>query len=291
MIHFPFLGASPSLGQNEKAHANTVHGACNFKHLAEARLSSTPRLMSSEPSATTRDDSVHSGATSSCCFICFETEGVMLSNVCACTWSRVHPTCLSRLVKGQQQASPNPQQAHPVVTCRVCNQPYAEVAVSDRTPLLELNEILNLLWKKQPNAMTSYVVASVFMSVLGVWLCIRSTSEGSKYDHGQSGEAESSPDAPPTSSMEMPMLFVGLIAFIVGMVAHRAVMTPEFDDGQVLGHLCSTARRACCRLASSCLCGLQRNRGSPAQAQQALERTATATASGRAGGARVVSTV
>ena len=79
------------------------------------------------------------------CFICLESEGRMLVNVCDCKWSRVHQRCLAIYVEATFKT---PEEAK----CRVCKK---SIQV-DAPPSLAAE-----MWGHLPCMMVGLLVASV----------------------------------------------------------------------------------------------------------------------------------
>ena len=103
--------------QNER-RSISIHGACLFRQYFKdpLQLKTTTIDLEAPPC-------VPPSEASACCFICMEESGVMLVNVCKCSWMRVHPACLFKLT----QDKPN---------CGVCKEPMKkpDTSLIDATP-------------------------------------------------------------------------------------------------------------------------------------------------------------
>ena len=103
--------------QNER-RSISIHGACLFRQYFKdpLQLKTTTIDLEAPPC-------VPPSEASACCFICMEESGVMLVNVCKCSWMRVHPACLFKLT----QDKPN---------CGVCKSPMQkpDTSLIDVTP-------------------------------------------------------------------------------------------------------------------------------------------------------------
>ena len=110
----------PSVKQNKQNERRSIsiHGACLFRQYFKdpLQLKTTTIDLEAPPC-------VPPSEASACCFICLEESGVMLVNVCKCSWMRVHPACLFKLT----QDKPN---------CGVCKEPMKkpDTSLIDATP-------------------------------------------------------------------------------------------------------------------------------------------------------------
>ena len=110
----------PSVKQNKRNERRSIsiHGACLFRQYFKdpLQLKTTTIDLEAPPC-------VPPSEASACCFICMEESGVMLVNVCKCSWMRVHPACLFKLT----QDKPN---------CGVCKSPMQkpDTSLIDVTP-------------------------------------------------------------------------------------------------------------------------------------------------------------
>ena len=110
----------PSVKQNKQNERRSIsiHGACLFRQYFKdpLQLKTTTIDLEAPPC-------VPPSEASACCFICMEESGVMLVNVCKCSWMRVHPACLFKLT----QDKPN---------CGVCKEPMKkpDTSLIDATP-------------------------------------------------------------------------------------------------------------------------------------------------------------
>ena len=110
----------PSVKQNKQNERRSIsiHGACLFRQYFKdpLQLKTTTIDLEAPPC-------VPPSEASACCFICMEESGVMLVNVCKCSWMRVHPACLFKLT----QDKPN---------CGVCKSPMQkpDTSLIDVTP-------------------------------------------------------------------------------------------------------------------------------------------------------------
>ena len=112
----------PSVKQNKQNERRSIsiHGACLFRQYFKdpLQLKTTTIDLEAPPLPC-----VPPSDASPCCFICMEESGVMLVNVCKCSWMRVHPACLFKLT----QDKPN---------CGVCKSPMQkpDTSLVDVTP-------------------------------------------------------------------------------------------------------------------------------------------------------------
>ena len=112
----------PSVKQNKQNERRSIsiHGACLFRQYFKdpLQLKTTTIDLEAPPLPC-----VPPSDASPCCFICMEESGVMLVNVCKCSWMRVHPACLYKLT----QDKPN---------CGVCKSPMQkpDTSLIDVTP-------------------------------------------------------------------------------------------------------------------------------------------------------------
>ena len=103
--------------RNERRSVS-IHGACLFRQYFKEPLQLKTTTIDLEAPPC-----VPPSEASACCFICMEESGVMLVNVCKCSWMRVHPACLFKLT----QDKPN---------CGVCKEPMKkpDTSLIDATP-------------------------------------------------------------------------------------------------------------------------------------------------------------
>ena len=110
----------PSVKQNKQNERRSIsiHGACLFRQYFKGPLQLKTTTIDLEAPPC-----VPPSEASACCFICMEESGVMLVNVCKCSWMRVHPACLFKLT----QDKPN---------CGVCKEPMKkpDTSLIDATP-------------------------------------------------------------------------------------------------------------------------------------------------------------
>lgn len=137
---------------------------CTAKSVAGAS-----RKMDADASSMGRVDAADDDAASErpeVCYVCLESDGVMLVNVCACRWSRIHASCLDRLIEHD-----------PSAVCRCCTQPFAH----DKPRAAPAGTAVARLWTERPIVMRLATAAAAAEFVIGavLFLCgvlLRGTS-------------------------------------------------------------------------------------------------------------------
>lgn len=250
--------------------AHSVHGACNFaENYAGGDSSRSFRGVSAGlPTAPQRkekkDETVSprsSGNTSGACFICFESDGPLLVNVCACSWSCVHPACLERLLAPSVSAAVEAGEK-PKPVCRVCKTAYAyEIKpplVVEKPPdslALRLQRgdavaALDMLWRNFPSLMLTHILGMVTIIVIGVILAVRSTEE--KVYAPAKEETEDDATTIPNShygypNMDIGLLFMGVFLVFYGVAMQRISLFVDGEpDGAAARRLANATRAALC---------------------------------------------
>jgi hypothetical protein len=155
-----WTSAAALRSDQSRLHSISVHGACDFARLLASRLHDhtdkiktidasivqvAHRTVQASPSIQV-DDLESEQQT---CFVCLESEGVMLVNTCACKWSKIHPTCLDRLLATGRR------------DCSVCRFPIAHKP---------MRTLVEQLWEHHFVACSMHVVASICMAAGGFYV-------------------------------------------------------------------------------------------------------------------------
>jgi hypothetical protein len=112
-----------------------------------SRLAAGPpkRAAAKDDAAVAQDGASEGSQHGASCYVCLESEGAMLMNVCDCRWSRIHPACLEKLVEHDRAAA-----------CKCCTKRFT--LPSGFTPPKPLFE---QLWAVHPRSMKALVWGSV----------------------------------------------------------------------------------------------------------------------------------
>ena len=251
--------------------AHSVHGACNFaENYAGGDSSRSFRsdgVSAGLPIAPQRkekkDETVSprsSGNTSGACFICFESDGPLLVNVCACSWSCVHPACLERLLAPCVSAAVEAGEK-PKPVCRVCKTAYAYdikpplVVEKPPDPLaLRLQggdavAALDMLWRNFPSLMLTHILGMVTIIVIGVTLAVRSTED--KVYAAPAKNIEDDATMKPVMrgypNMDIGLLFMGVFLVFFGVAMQRISLFVDGEpDGAAVRRLANATRAALC---------------------------------------------
>ena len=155
----------------EKRRASTVHGAHNFARILLMRvpdkgnhshridvyenlqsLYAVERPVFYPPKQRSeRPELPEEPEPPACCFVCFDAEGPMLVNTCACRWSRIHQACLERMLETGNQ------------DCGVCKTRIKHKRSVKQT-------LIEQVWKANLIATTFFTVGTVLLLCFGLFL-------------------------------------------------------------------------------------------------------------------------
>ena len=137
------------------------------------------------------------------CYVCMESEGHMLINVCACRWAVIHPACLGKLLKTQG------------ASCRVCKVQFShtvETALEhERALLIEQQGVGTTIWSKRPREASVHLLLALLTAITGVALMAWAVAKLAVHSTAHSQPVGQQP------AIEVACFFPGLFTSVFGL--------------------------------------------------------------------------